>query len=188
MRFLNLLAELGENSIVILSTHIVEDVSELCSRMAIIDAAEIRLEAEPLAAVARLHGRIWLRVVERERARGRPAAHFAVISTKLLGGRTVVRVLADERPSADFEPVEPALEDVYFAAMRARAPRRIACDGRAHADVRPTLRGGDVMRNFSRSCAGRCAYYLRRISTWVYFGIFVAIAFLFMLVDRRRVR
>ena len=117
VRFLNLLAELGENSIVILSTHIVEDVSELCSRMAIIDAGRIRLEDVPLAAVARLHGRIWRRIVSREDL---PALQqqLAVLSRKLLAGRTVVRVLADTPPGPGFEPAEPALEDVYFAAMR----------------------------------------------------------------------
>ncbi|HEX7019972.1 MAG TPA: ABC transporter ATP-binding protein, partial [Gemmatimonadaceae bacterium] len=65
VRFLNLLAELGESSVVILSTHIVDDVSELCSRMAIIDRGEIKLEAEPLAAISDLQGRIWRRVVQR---------------------------------------------------------------------------------------------------------------------------
>ena len=69
VRFLNLLSELGENSVVILSTHIVEDVSELCTRMAIIDQGEILLEAEPLRAVEELRGRIWRRVISKRRAR-----------------------------------------------------------------------------------------------------------------------
>ena len=117
VRFLNLLAELGQNSVVILSTHIVDDVSELCSRMAIIDRGKIRLEDEPLAAVRRLHGRVWRRIVAREEL-GRYQERLTVLSTKLLAGRTVVRVLADARPADGFEPVEAALEDVYFAAMR----------------------------------------------------------------------
>ena len=122
VRFLNLLAELGQNSIVILSTHIVDDVSELCSRVAIIDRGRIRLEDDPQAAVTRLHGRIWRRVVSREEL-PRHQERFPVLSTKLLAGRTVVRVVADHRPEAGYELAEPALEDVYFAAMRgAHAP------------------------------------------------------------------
>ena len=117
VRFLNLLAELGQNSIVILSTHIVEDVTELCSHVAIIDRGRIRLEDEPQAAVARLQGRIWRRVVAREEL-PRHQERYAVLSTKLLAGRTVVRALASERPEAGYELAEPGLEDVYFAAMR----------------------------------------------------------------------
>jgi ABC-type multidrug transport system ATPase subunit len=117
VRFLNLLAELGQNSIVILSTHIVDDVSELCSRVAIIDRGRIRLEDDPQAAVAKLQGRIWRRIVARDEL-PRHQAQFSVLSTKLLAGRTVVRVLADARPEAGYEQAEPGLEDVYFAAMR----------------------------------------------------------------------
>ena len=116
VRFLNLLSELGENSVVILSTHIVEDVSELCTRMAIIDRGKILLEAEPLAAVAALRGRIWRRVIARDEL-ARVEAEHAVISTKLLAGRTVVHVYGDTQPGAGFEPVEADLEDVYFCTM-----------------------------------------------------------------------
>jgi ABC-2 type transport system ATP-binding protein len=116
VRFLNLLSELGENSVVILSTHIVEDVSELCTRMAIIDRGEILLEAEPLRAVEELKGRIWRRVIERS-ALAEVEREHAVISTKLLAGQTVVHVYADASPGAGFEPVEPDLEDVYFSTM-----------------------------------------------------------------------
>src|SRR5215207_8943996 len=91
VRFLNLLSELGENSVVLLSTHIVEDVSELCTRMAIIDKGQILLEAEPLQAVAALQGRIWRRVIDKSALPALERAH-AVISTKLLSGRTVVHV------------------------------------------------------------------------------------------------
>jgi len=122
VRFLNLLAELGQNSIVILSTHIVDDVSELCSRVAIIDRGRIRLEDDPQAAVTRLSGRIWRRIVSRDEL-ARHQAQFSVLSTKLLAGRTVVRVLADARPESGYDQAEPGLEDVYFGAMRgARAP------------------------------------------------------------------
>jgi ABC-2 type transport system ATP-binding protein len=116
VRFLNLLSELGERAVVILSTHIVEDVSELCSRMAIIERGEILLEAEPLRAMDELRGRIWRRIVPRTELREVEGKH-AVISTKLLAGRTVVHVHGEESPGADFEPVQPDLEDVYFTVM-----------------------------------------------------------------------
>jgi ABC-type multidrug transport system ATPase subunit len=116
VRFLNLLSELGENSVVILSTHIVEDVSELCTRMAIIDRGRIRLEAEPQVAVAALAGRVWRRTVARDALSALEREH-RVISTKLLGGRTVAHVVADVLPGPAFEPVPPDLEDVYFATM-----------------------------------------------------------------------
>jgi ABC-2 type transport system ATP-binding protein len=130
VRFLNLLSALGETSVVILSTHIVEDVSELCSHMAIIDKGRIKLEAEPLSAIAALEGKIWRRVVDRAQLADYQQ-RFAVVSTKLLAGRTVVRVYAESRPEDGFEPSEPSLEDVYFAAMRSPA---------ATAD--PSLRSG----------------------------------------------
>lgn len=116
VRFLNLLSALGENAVVILSTHIVEDVSELCSRMAIIDRGEILFEAEPLSAIAALQGRIWRRVIEKTELPELERAN-AVISTKLLAGRTVARVHSATAPGAGFEPVEAGLEDVYFSAM-----------------------------------------------------------------------
>jgi ABC-type multidrug transport system ATPase subunit len=123
VRFLNLLAELGENSVVLLSTHIVEDVSELCTRMAIIDRGEILLEAEPLRAIEDLRGRIWRRVISKAELTELERAH-AVISTKLLAGRTIVRVFSETSPGPEFEPAEPDLEDVYFSTMAGRIGRR----------------------------------------------------------------
>jgi ABC-2 type transport system ATP-binding protein len=123
VRFLNLLAELGENSVVLLSTHIVEDVSELCTRMAIIDRGEILLEAEPLRAVDDLRGRVWRRVIPKPELAALEREH-AVISTKLLAGRTLVRVYSDGAPGAGFEPAEPDLEDVYFSTMAGHIGRR----------------------------------------------------------------
>ena len=119
VRFLNLLSELGEHGVVILSTHIVDDVSELCTRMAIIDRGRILLEGEPLRAVADLHGRIWRRVVDRDALPAIEHTH-AVISTRLLSGQTVVRVHATVAPGDEFEPAEPDLEDVYFCALSGR--------------------------------------------------------------------
>jgi ABC-2 type transport system ATP-binding protein len=123
VRFLNLLAELGENSVVLLSTHIVEDVSELCSRMAIIGEGEILLEAEPLRAVEDLRGRIWRSVIEK-RALPELEREHSVISTKLLAGRTVVHVHSDAQPAPGFAPAEPDLEDVYFSTMAGHIGRR----------------------------------------------------------------
>jgi ABC-2 type transport system ATP-binding protein len=116
VRFLNLLSELGENSVVILSTHIVEDVSELCTRMAIINKGEILQEAEPLKAVQSLQGRIWRRTVSKDVLPQLEKDH-EVISTKLLSGRTVVHVYSEELPGIGFEQVEADLEDVYFCTM-----------------------------------------------------------------------
>jgi ABC-2 type transport system ATP-binding protein len=123
VRFLNLLSELGENSVVLLSTHIVDDVSELCTKMAIIDEGEILLEAEPLRAIDDLRGRIWRRVISKSDLADLEREH-AVISTKLLAGRTVVRVYSEAEPGPGFESVEPVLEDVYFGTMSGKMGRR----------------------------------------------------------------
>jgi ABC-type multidrug transport system ATPase subunit len=116
VRFLNLLSELGENSVVILSTHIVEDVSELCTRMAIINKGQILLEAEPLKAVQELQGMIWHRIVDKSGLPKLEQEHN-IITTKLLSGRTVVHIYSEEDPGNGFELVAPDLEDVYFATM-----------------------------------------------------------------------
>ena len=116
VRFLNLLSELGEQSVVILSTHIVEDVSELCTRMAIINRGEILLETEPLAAIEEMNGRVWRKVIEKSELAEIERDH-RVISTKLLAGKTVVRVCSRENPRKGFEAAEPDLEDVYFSTM-----------------------------------------------------------------------
>ena len=116
VRFLNLLSEIGEEAVVILSTHIVEDVAELCSRMAIINKGEILLEAEPLAAVAALNGRVWQRVVPKAELPDVERSH-RVICTKLQAGRTLVHVYDESQPGSEFVRVEPDLEDVYFSVM-----------------------------------------------------------------------
>ena len=123
VRFLNLLSEIGENSVVILSTHIVEDVVELCSRMAIINRGHILLEAEPLRAIETVRGRIWRRILDRAELAA-VEQQQAVISTRLLAGRTVVHVYAESSPGADYAPVEPGLEDVYFSVMSGHYERR----------------------------------------------------------------
>ncbi len=130
VRFLNLLSEIGEQAVVILSTHIVEDVAELCSRMAIIDKGEILLEAEPSAAAAALRGRVWTRVVAKAELPALEQRH-RVICTKLLGGRTLVHVHAESSPGPEFERVEPDLEDVYFSVMAGHQGARAGSVGTA---------------------------------------------------------
>lgn len=129
VRFLNLLSELGENSVVILSTHLVEDVAELCPRMAIINKGRILLEAEPLRAIEKLSGKVWRSVVDKPALPALGQGH-AIISTKLLGGRTVVRVHSEASPGAGFEAVPPDLEDVYFTTMAGHYGQTIAQQGK----------------------------------------------------------
>lgn len=117
VRFLNLLAEIGRDSVVILSTHIVDDVAELCSRMAIINEGAIQMQAEPPAAMALLRRCVWRTTIEHnelEMYRER----YAVLSNRLNLGRNVVRVHSEGCPGDGFEMVEPDLEDVYFATLR----------------------------------------------------------------------
>ena len=116
MRFLNLLAEIGESVVVILSTHIVEDVSDLCRRMAILDRGRVLFEGEPRTAVASLEGKVWTRTIDRDGLAAEQAER-RVISTHLSEGRTVVHVRSDERPGPEYAPVEPDLKDVYFTTL-----------------------------------------------------------------------
>jgi ABC-type multidrug transport system ATPase subunit len=117
VRFLNLLAEIGRDSVVILSTHIVDDVSELCSRMAIINEGRIVLRGDPPAAIDALRGRVWRAVIDHGDLEGYRNRH-TVLSSRLNLGRNVVRVHGDGPPGEEFEPAEPDLEDVYFATLR----------------------------------------------------------------------
>ena len=118
LRFLNLLAEIGENVVVILSTHIVEDVSDLCPLMAIICDGRIVRQVDPLALIGELKGRIWTKAVDRAELETVRAQH-QVISTRLFTGRTVVHILSDSDPGGGFEPVAGGLEDVYFSTLTA---------------------------------------------------------------------
>jgi ABC-2 type transport system ATP-binding protein len=122
VRFHNLLSEIGEDRIVILSTHIVEDVSDLCSQMAIISNGRLLRAGEPAQVIEELHGKIWRRNVARAEL-----AHFqqrmAVISTRLVAGKTVIHVFSEAPPGEGFEPMPPTLEDVYFTVLhQATAP------------------------------------------------------------------
>jgi len=115
-RFLNLLAEIGENVVVILSTHIVEDVADLCPRMAVLAGGRIQLEGAPLELIRNTRGRIWMKAIERAEL-DRYRESYQLISTRLFGGRTVVHVLADKDPGNAFTAVEGDLEDVYFSTL-----------------------------------------------------------------------
>ena len=119
VRFHNLLAEIGENVIVILSTHIVSDVSDLCGRMAIIDKGRVLLTGRPQELTRALDGRVWQKAIPRTELDA-ARARYPVISTRLLAGRTLVNAVADAAPDSGFASVEPTLEDVYFAAIAGR--------------------------------------------------------------------
>jgi ABC-2 type transport system ATP-binding protein len=125
LRFHNLLSAIGENIVVILSTHIVDDVSDLCSRMAVISKGEVVLTSDPAEAVARLHGRIWSKIVPRESLAAFQDEH-EVISTHLRGGHNVVHVYADQAPGSGFEPVTGNLEDVYFSTLHRVGEQTVA--------------------------------------------------------------
>ena len=118
-RFLNLLSEIGENVIVILSTHIVDDVAELCRRMAIISRGEVLLAGTPEEAMRALTGKIWKKLIPKKDLAEVQRTHD-VISTRLLGGQILLHVCSATTPDPSFQPVEPDLEDVYFTTMRRR--------------------------------------------------------------------
>ncbi|MCA0356924.1 MAG: ABC transporter ATP-binding protein [Proteobacteria bacterium] len=124
-RFLNLLAEIGENVVVILSTHIVEDVSDLCPSMAIICNGRIVREGAPADLVAQLKGRIWKKIIDKPELEA-AKAQYKVISTRLLAGRTVIHIESETDPGAGFTPVEGGLEDVYFSTLSSTRSRQAA--------------------------------------------------------------
>ncbi len=115
-RFLNLLSEIGENVIVILSTHIVEDVRDLCKKMAILSSGKVILEGNPQELIRTIDGRLWSRVINKQDLSAHEKA-FNVISSKLVSGETQIRVLADAIPGNGFEAQNPGLEDLYFATI-----------------------------------------------------------------------
>jgi ABC-type multidrug transport system ATPase subunit len=115
-RFLNLLVEIGENVVVILSTHIVEDVADLCPRMAVLAGGRIRLEGAPLELIQQTRGSIWMKAIGRGELEGY-RERYDVISTRLFAGRTIVHILSPHDPGAGFQHVEGDLEDVYFSTI-----------------------------------------------------------------------
>ncbi len=119
-RFFNLLAEISGSGVVIMSTHIVEDVTDLCPRMAIISEGRVLLSGETHEAIRRLEGQVWRREVSGSAVED-CKQRFTVLSTRRSGDKTVLHVLADEKPEEGFEAVAPDLGDVYFGQLRKQA-------------------------------------------------------------------
>lgn len=115
-RFHDLLSEIGENVVVILSTHIVEDVRDLCAQMAVLAGGRMLLRGKPSQLIESLQGRVWRKTIRKDEIARHRAAH-QVLSTRLFGGETRIHILADERPDPGFERIDADLEDVYFAAL-----------------------------------------------------------------------
>ncbi|WP_305952375.1 ABC transporter ATP-binding protein [Emticicia oligotrophica] len=119
-RFLNLLSELGENTVVILSTHIVEDVKELCSDMAIFNKGEVLFKGSPDEALSQITGKIWQKRINKAELSDYKQ-NFKVISEKLIGGNPIIHVLSDTNPDGTFTAIAGDLEDVYFSKIFANA-------------------------------------------------------------------
>ena len=114
-RFLNLLAAIGDNVVVILSTHIVDDVADLCPLMAVLANGRVQLHGKPADLISATRGRVWKKVIDREELE-QYQQRYEVISTRLFAGNSVIHVLSDQQPQG-FEPVEGGLEDVYFSTL-----------------------------------------------------------------------
>jgi len=114
-RFLNLLAGIGDNVVVILSTHIVDDVADLCPRMAVLANGRLPLEGKPADLIASTRGKVWKKAIKHAELPEYQDKH-EIISTRLFAGQTIVHVLSDSQPQG-FEPVEGGLEDVYFSTL-----------------------------------------------------------------------
>jgi len=131
-RFLNLLAKIGEQVVVILSTHIVDDVTDLCPRMAMIVKGQVLVQGEPQAAIDTLLGKVWRRSVSMdELAQYQQTLH--VLSTRLVGGKPQINVFADSQPDSGFTQIAPDLEDVYFLHVRNAARNGAAAPAAAAA-------------------------------------------------------
>ena len=120
VRFHNLLSEIGENIVVILSTHIVEDVSDLCSQMAVISKGTLLLTGDPAKTIDQLKGRVWRKTIQRTELK-EYENQLTIISTHLMSGRTVIHVISENQPDSSFSEVSPDLEDVYFSALKKSA-------------------------------------------------------------------
>jgi ABC-type multidrug transport system ATPase subunit len=120
-RFYNLLTEIGENVVVILSTHIVQDVQELCKNMAIINKGQLLFAGAPNDALRSIDGKVWEKTIAKEELERYSNTHH-VISNKLVAGRPVIHVLADAPPEEGFAKTAPTLEDVFFSTITAATP------------------------------------------------------------------
>lgn len=123
-RFHNLLSEIGENTIVILSTHIVDDVKNLCNRLVILNSGQIILDGTPSGVIEEFQGKIWKKQMEKSEVEA-AKAHLHVISTHVTDGKVEVRVFSQNQPDADFIPVESNLEDVYFSSITEKLPAHV---------------------------------------------------------------
>lgn len=119
-RFYNLLSEIGENVIVILSTHIVQDVKELCTQMAIIHEGELRFAGAPADAEQQLAGKVWQKSMTKSELEN-VKQNFDVLSTKLVAGRPLVHVISEHDPGEGFTAIDPDLEDVFFSRIQNNA-------------------------------------------------------------------
>ncbi len=132
VRFHNLLSDIGSDKIVILSTHIVEDVADLCNHMAVINKGAVILTGQPLELIDQIQGKIWKRFIEKSEL-----AHFQqqyqVISSRLTSGRTLVHVYADSHPGDGFTQAQGNLEDVYFSAMANLLPQQLPLGLQQHS-------------------------------------------------------
>jgi ABC-2 type transport system ATP-binding protein len=124
-RFLNLLAKIGEEVVVILSTHIVADVTDLCPRMAMIGKGKVLVSGEPKTAIETMRKLVWRRSVS-EAELTVFQDRFTVLSTRLVGGKPVINIFSDMQPDDGFVQVEPDLEDVYFLQLRSMQSRAAA--------------------------------------------------------------
>lgn len=115
-RFNNLLSEIGESIIVVLSTHIVEDVRDLCPKMAIISNGKLILEGKPNEAIDSLKDKIWMKAIEKAELKDHQS-NFNIISSNLNSGKINIHVFSDERPDSGFELISPDLSDVYFSVL-----------------------------------------------------------------------
>lgn len=127
-RFHNLLSELGEEAVVILSTHIVDDVKKLCTDMAIINQGEILMTGNPREAIKEVEGKIWRKKVSKADLQDY-RDKFNVISDRLETGETLINIYSDSDPGHDFESVEPGLEDVYFSYIFKKTQEKVAVAG-----------------------------------------------------------
>ncbi|MBK6265963.1 ABC transporter ATP-binding protein [Marivirga sp. S37H4] len=127
-RFHNLLSEIGEQIIVILSTHIVEDVSDLCPQMAILNDGEIVCRDSPKTLMKQMQGKVWRKTIRKELLNQYESSHL-LISSKLVMGERIIHVYANEKPGEDFYPVSVQLEDVYFHTLKLQSIRKeeVAC-------------------------------------------------------------
>lgn len=125
-RFLNLLSSIGRDRTVILSTHIVDDVRQLCPRMAIIAAGQVLLEGAPVEVLAALNGRIWSKIVATDDELRALEKQFHILSTYLIGGQHAIRIYSEAEPADGFRPVDSSLEDVYFLQLsQSRQPQAV---------------------------------------------------------------